>query len=62
MLLHKEIESLKITTYSRFPHFQLTLVIDHRRHHHNRQCDVAIHDEMGSRCSKSKILRHMLDY
>ena len=32
MLLHKEIERLKINMYSRLPHFQLAL--DHHRHRH----------------------------
>jgi hypothetical protein len=32
MLLHKEIERLKINTYGRLPHFLLALVID--LHHH----------------------------
>jgi hypothetical protein len=33
MLLHEEIERLKISTYSRLPYFQLSLVIDHYLHH-----------------------------
>ena len=57
MLLHKEIERLKIKMYSRLPHFRLALVIDllllHRHHHRlllnyheNRQCHVAIQDRI----------------
>ena len=63
MLLHKEIERLKIKTYDWFPYFRMALVIDHHLHHHhlllqihyhhNRQCHLAMHDEMESRCSKS---------
>ena len=34
MLLHKEIERLKINMYSRLPHFRLAMMIDHHLHHH----------------------------
>ena len=67
MLLHEEIEKLKINMYSQLPYFQLALVIDllcllHFNYHRNRQCHPAIQDEMESRCSKSEIQRHLLDY
>ena len=34
MLLHKEIDRLRFSTYPWLPHFQLALVIDHHLHLH----------------------------
>ena len=75
MFLHKEIERLKIDTYSRLPLFWLALVIDHHLRHHchyhhllhfyyhwNRQCHLASQVKIESRCSKSDISQHLLDY
>jgi hypothetical protein len=38
------------------------LLLLHFHYHRNRQCHMAIQVKMESKCSKSEILQHLLDY